>query len=234
MPYVTVGNRNSGDIGETTMMGTIQVSLTSDFICPWCLIGERRLQVALTQLPEDVAVQMRWRPFQLNPTMPKAGIDRRTYRTAKFGSWERSRALDAQVAAVGRGDGIAFNHALMLRTPNTLAAHRLMRLAAHEADPTRLADRLFAGYFIEGRDLSDNGQLGALAVEAGLPEAGVKAVIASEEYGDEVRALEAEGRAAGISGMPYFQIGEIAVYGAQPVEVLLDALKQAAQATATT
>jgi len=215
-------------------MSPIQISLTSDFVCPWCLIGERRLQTALTQLPEDVAVQMRWRPFQLNPTMPKAGIDRRTYRTAKFGSWERSSALDAQVAAVGRGDGIAFNHALMLRTPNTLAAHRLMRLAAHEADPTRLADRLFAGYFIEGRDLSDDGQLGALAVEAGLPEARVKAVLSSEEYGDEVRALEAEGRAAGISSVPFFQIGQIPVYGAQSVDVLLQALKQAARATAAT
>jgi predicted DsbA family dithiol-disulfide isomerase len=177
---------------------------------------------------------MRWHPFQLNPTMPKAGLDRRAYRTAKFGSWEHSQALDAQVAAAGRGDGIAFNHAGILRTPNTLAAHRLMRLAAHEGDPTRLADRWFAGYFIEGHDLSDTGQLTALAVEAGLPEARVKVVLSSEEYADEVRALEAEDRAAGISGVPYFQIAEIAVYGAQSVEVLLDALKQAAQATATT
>jgi len=215
-------------------MSAIQVSLTSDFICPWCLIGERRLQAALTQIPEGVAVEMRWHPFQLNPTMPKAGLDRRAYRTAKFGSWKHSQALDAEVPAAGRGDGIAFNHAGILRTPNTLAAHRLMRLAAHEGDPTRLADRLFAGYFIEGHDLSDTEQLTALAVEAGLPAARVKSVIASEEYGDEVRALEAEGRSAGISGVPYFQIGEIAVYGAQPVEVLLDALKQAAQATATT
>lgn len=215
-------------------MSAIQVSLTSDFICPWCLIGERRLQAAVARLPQDVAVEVRWLPFQLNPTMPKAGIDRRAYRTAKFGSWKHSQALDAEVAAAGRGDGIAFNHAAMLRTPNTWAAHRLMRLAARQGNPTRLAERLFAGYFIEGHDLSDADQLAALAVEAGLPEAGVKAVIASEEYGDEVRALEAEGRAAGISGVPYFQIGEIAVYGAQPVEVLLDALKQAAQATATT
>jgi len=215
-------------------VSAIQVSLTSDFICPWCLIGERRLQAAVARLPQDVAVEVRWLPFQLNPTMPKAGIDRRAYRTAKFGSWKHSQALDAEVAAAGRGDGIAFNHAAMLRTPNTWAAHRLMRLAARQGNPTRLAERLFAGYFIEGHDLSDADQLAALAVEAGLPEAGVKAVIASEEYGDEVRALEAEGRAAGISGMPYFQIGEIAVYGAQPVEVLLDALKQAAQATATT
>jgi predicted DsbA family dithiol-disulfide isomerase len=215
-------------------VSAIQVSLTSDFICPWCLIGERRLQAAVARLPQDVAVEVRWLPFQLNPTMPKAGIDRRAYRTAKFGSWKHSQALDAEVAAAGRGDGIAFNHAAMLRTPNTWAAHRLMRLAAREGNPTRLAERLFAGYFIEGHDLSDADQLAALAVEAGLPEAGVKAVIASEEYGDEVRALEAEGRAAGISGVPYFQIGEIAVYGAQPVEVLLDALKRAAQATATT
>ena len=215
-------------------MSAIQVLLTSDFICPWCFIGERRLQAALTRLPEDVAVEVRWHPFQLNPTMPKAGLERRAYRTAKFGSWEYSQALDAQVAAAARGDGITFNHAAMSRTPNTLAAHRLMRLAAHEGDPARLAGRLFAGYFLEGRDLSDTGQLTALAVEAGLPEVRVVAVLGSEEYGDEVGALETEGKAAGISGVPYFQIGEIAVYGAQSVEVLLDALKQAAQATATT
>src|SRR6202035_4194574 len=84
---------------ETMTVSAIKVALTSDFICPWCLIGERRLQAAVARLPQDVAVEVRWLPFQLNPTMPKAGIDRRAYRTAKFGSWKHSQALDAEVAA---------------------------------------------------------------------------------------------------------------------------------------
>jgi len=182
-----------------------------------------------------VAVEMRWHPFQLNPTMPKqdSTVGRIARRSLEAGS--ARRRLTPKVAAAGRGDCIAFNHAGILRTPNTLAAHRLMRLAAHEGDPTRLADRLFAGYFIEGHDLSDTGQLTALAIEAGLPEARVKVVLSSEEYADEVRALEAEDRAAGISGVPYFQIGEIAVYWRSVSRSFAGRLeKQAAQATATT
>src|SRR6267143_8697 len=107
------------------------IDVISDVICPWCYVGKRRLEKAIALAGRDVRV--RWRPFQLNPQMPKAGMNRKAYRSAKFGSWERSLALDAQVTAVGRAEGIPFAFDKIERTPNTLDAHRLIRLADQES-----------------------------------------------------------------------------------------------------
>src|SRR4051812_24346139 len=103
------------------------VDVISDVICPWCFIGKRRLEKAIAA--HDRAVKVRWLPFQLNPQMPREGVSRREYRTRKFGSWERSQELDARVVAVGREEGIDFSFDRIERTPNTLAAHRLIWLA---------------------------------------------------------------------------------------------------------
>src|SRR5437764_12658442 len=111
------------DRREETPVLTIDV--ISDVICPWCFIGKRRLEKALG----NHAATVRWHPFQLNPDMPQEGIDRKSYRIRKFGSWERSQELDAQVAAAGQGDAIAFNFHKMDRTPNPLYAHRVIWLA---------------------------------------------------------------------------------------------------------
>src|SRR5215218_8570875 len=97
----------------------LAIEVVSDVICPWCYVGKRRLEQAASLMKQDLHLSILWRPFQLNPTMPKGGLDRGTYRTAKFGSWERSQALDDQVAAVGRAVGLTFRHDLMARTPNT-------------------------------------------------------------------------------------------------------------------
>src|SRR6478672_4703463 len=96
----------------------LSVDVISDVICPWCFIGKRRLEKAIAGGP----VKVRWLPFQLNPTMPKEGISRREYRTKKFGSWERSKELDARVIAVGKDEGIHFTFERIERTPNTLDA----------------------------------------------------------------------------------------------------------------
>src|ERR1017187_8088228 len=107
----------------------LHIDIISDLICPWCFIGKRRLEKAVTALDGQHKVQVRWLPFQLNPTMPKVGISRRDYRIKKFGSWERSLELDAQVAAAGKAEGIDFAFDRMERTPNTMDAHRLVWLA---------------------------------------------------------------------------------------------------------
>ena len=121
------------------------LEVVSDAICPWCYVGKRRLAKALALLAQDgLTFTVRWLPFQLNPDMPKGGVDRRAYRTRKFGSWERSQALDARVAAVGAGDGLAFRHDLMARTPNTFDAHRLVWLAGREGTQDAVVDGLFA------------------------------------------------------------------------------------------
>jgi len=99
---------------------TLAIEVISDAICPWCWVAKRRLESALAALAPDITATVTWRPFELNPEMPKAGVDRRAYRSAKFGSWQRSQALDAQVAAAGRSDGLVFNHDKMERAPNTV------------------------------------------------------------------------------------------------------------------
>ena len=129
------------------------IEIASDVICPWCYIGKRRLEKAIAALDRQHEVRVRWLPFQLNPTMPKEGISRRDYRTKKFGSWERSLELDAQVAASGAAEGIHFAFDRTERTPNTLDAHRLIWLADQHAIQDAIMEAQFRAYFVKGRDL---------------------------------------------------------------------------------
>lgn len=207
----------------------LPVTMTSDFICPWCFIGERRLFRAIESLPAEMQVDLSYRPFELNPDMPPGGMDRREYRVAKFGSWARSQAMDAQVAAAGEADGITFSYDRMTRTPNTLLAHRLMWLAASEGrDQRLLADRLFAAYFTEGLDLSDRAVLRGIAAGAGIPTDRADAVLDGREGEQEVRTLVAGAYRRGIQGVPLFEIGGMAVSGAQPVAAIAEVLRRAA------
>jgi predicted DsbA family dithiol-disulfide isomerase len=208
---------------------SVRVSITSDFICPWCFVGEQRLASAVARLPQGIGVAIVWRPFELNPGMPPQGMERRAYRVAKFGSWERGQALDARVAEVAARDGLRFNHDRISRTPNTFQAHRLMWFAADAGfDAGRLARRLLHSYFTDGRDLSDPAVLVDIAAAEGMPEPRVTAFLAGREAADAVRALLDEGRRDGIDGVPFFRIGEVELSGAQPVEVFERALRHAA------
>lgn len=203
----------------------LTISITSDFICPWCLIGARRLQKAIREF-QPAIVQTRWLPFRLNKHMPEKGLERRAYRIAKFGSWERSLGLDAQVAAVAQADGIEIAYERMIRTPNTTAAHRLMRLAEHEGDPSSLANRLFDAYFLQGTDLSDHDKLADIATASGLHADKVREVLGSDTYMAEFLALEEKAYAAGVDGVPTFQIGTATIIGAQSVEALSSAISR--------
>jgi predicted DsbA family dithiol-disulfide isomerase len=207
------------------MMRTIDV--VSDAICPWCWIGKAHLDAALTALArEGLEFRVRWKPFQLNPDMPEAGVERATYRAAKFGSVERGRELDAQVAAAGRAAGVDFRHELMLRTPNTVAAHRVIR-AAEQADvQDAVADALFRAYFHEGRDIGDAAVLDDVAAGAGLP--GMAAMLAGEEHRDAVLAEDMAARRGGISGVPSFLMDRHLLFsGAMPASQMAEAFRRA-------
>ncbi|MCG8584985.1 MAG: DsbA family oxidoreductase, partial [Pirellulales bacterium] len=141
----------------------LELMVFSDFICPWCLIGKFRLDQALS-LARDATVDVRWMPFELNPTMPAEGMNRREYRSAKFGSWSRSLVLDAQVEQVARIEGLTFRHDLITRTPNTRNAHRLTWLAKEQKKQDAIGSAILRAYFLEGRDV---GQLEVLADIAG-------------------------------------------------------------------
>src|SRR6266446_1137172 len=152
-------------------MNALNIEIFSDLICPWCYIGRRRLEAGLKILGANELPNIIWRPFELNPDMPKAGLDRKAYRSAKFGSWERSQAMDREVAEIGRTLGLEFNYDRVLITPNTRAGHRLLWWARDKGLQDALADALFRAYFTEGRDIGENEVLSEIAAEAGLSKA---------------------------------------------------------------
>jgi predicted DsbA family dithiol-disulfide isomerase len=171
-----------------------------------------------------------WRPFQLNPDMPPEGVERAAYRAAKFGSLERSRELDAQVASAGAAAGLEFRHDRMLRTPNTLDAHRLVRLAGARGAAAQgaLVEALFRAYFQEGQDIGDRATLAAIATTAGMEAAEVAAFLASGEAAEEVLAEDAGFRRLGLSGVPTFALkGHVLFSGAMPAERMAQALRTA-------
>lgn len=186
----------------TTAATHLAIEVISDAICPWCWVGKRRLESALEALSPKITATVTWRPFELNPDIPKAGLDRRAYRSRKFGSWEHSQALDAQVAAAAKGDGLDFRHDRMERTPNTIDAHRLIWLAGREGRQDAVVEGLFSAYFHEGRDVGAADILIAVGAAAGLDADRVSAMLASDEGANEV-AAELD-RAAGlrVSGVP--------------------------------
>jgi predicted DsbA family dithiol-disulfide isomerase len=206
-----------------------RLEVVSDAICPWCWIGKAHLDGALALLEaEGLRFEIGWLPYQLNPDMPEGGVDRRTYRTEKFGSWDRSLELDAQVAEAGRAAGVAFRHDLMARTPNTIEAHRLIRLAGADGVQHAAMDRLFRAYFQEGQDIGSRPVLAALGAEAGMAEATLAAFTA----GDAARAeVTTESRAlaqAGISGVPSFLLDRHLLFsGAMPAERMADGFRRA-------
>src|ERR1700679_809285 len=113
-----------------------RIDIVSDVICPWCYIGKRQLERALATLErEGLRFQVRWNPFQLNPDMPKEGRDRAAYRAWKFGSVEKSAALDKRITDAAPSVGLAFRTDLMTRTPNTIDAHRLIWFAGQNHSP---------------------------------------------------------------------------------------------------
>lgn len=208
-----------------------RIDVISDAICPWCWIGKRNLAGALAQLAkEGEHFEVHWRPFQLNPGMPREGVERDAYRAAKFGSLERSRELDAQVAAAGAAIGLEFRHDRMRRTPNTLDAHRLIRLAGESgaALQDRIVEALFHAYFRDGRDIGSRAALAEIAAEAGMDGAAVAGFLDSTAGEAEVRQEDLGFRHAGLSGVPTFALeGHVLFSGAMPAERMALAFRRA-------
>src|SRR5277367_5808624 len=200
---------------------TLAIEVISDAICPWCWVAKRRLDRAIAALAPDVTASVTWSPFELNPEMPKAGVDRRAYRSAKFGSWQHSRALDAQVAAAGRSEGLVFNHDKMERTPNTVDAHRLILLAGQQGKQDVVVEGLFAAYFDEGRDVGDPAVLADIGAVAGLDRTRIVAMLASDEGLAEVRSELRRAQDLGVSGVPTVLIdGAPLFFGAIRAELM--------------
>jgi predicted DsbA family dithiol-disulfide isomerase len=206
----------------------LHIDVVSDVICPGCFIGKRRLEKAIAALDGQHEVRVRWLPFQLNPTMPREGVGRKEYRTEKFGSWERSLELDAQMVAVGDTEGIHFAFDRIERTPNTLEAHRLIWLADQQGVQDTVMEALFAAYFTDGSDIGKRQMLIDIVSEAGLERHRAEAMLNSDEGMDAIKEAEELSRRHRVDGVPFFIInGRITLGGAQPPEAFLEAFGQA-------
>jgi predicted DsbA family dithiol-disulfide isomerase len=204
----------------------MQIDIYSDIVCPWCYVGKRRLERALTSVGSDVHVT--WRPFQLNPTMSLDGMDRSAYLKAKFGSLEAFGRMEEQLLAAGVDEQISFAFEKIQRTPNTFAAHRLVWYAAQQGKQDEVVETLFRAYFLEGKNIGDVKTLTHVAAEAGLDRTETDTFLASEKGVVEVKGEEAVGRRLGISGVPYFVLnGSISISGAQSPDILVSAIRQA-------
>ena len=199
----------------------MKVEIYSDVVCPWCYIGKKRLEKALDLLKDEVEVEIRWLPFQLNPDLPSEGIPRAEYRKAKFGSLERSKQLDARVAAEGRGEGIDFAFERMERQPNTTQAHRLIALAQEEGRGNEVVNALFTAHFEQGKYIGDPKVLAEIAAQCGVQGWPGKAA--------DVSRQEEEVRGMGISAVPTFIFErKSGIAGAHPPEALAEAMRRAA------
>lgn len=208
----------------------LTIDVVSDVVCPWCFIGKRRLEEALALYAHEHAdaepPKVIWRAFQLNPGLPPEGVNRTEYYRQKFG--DRVGEIVERVRGAGREVGIDFRFEAIERQPNTLAAHALIEHAADEGKQDAAVEALFRAFFLDGIDLTDPANLKAVAVKAGLSAESVDAVLASEEARAHIASEDAAARKIGVQGVPFFIFNRrLAVSGAQPAEVLVEAMRQA-------
>jgi predicted DsbA family dithiol-disulfide isomerase len=197
----------------------VRLDILSDPICPWCYIGKTHLDRALAARPNHPFV-IEWHPFQLNPDMPKGGMDRRAYLEGKFGGKDRAVQIYAKIAEAAEAAGLMINLGALDRTPNTIDAHRLIHWAGIEQRQTAAVSALFTAYFEMGRDIGDPEVLADIADSIGLDAAVIARLLATDADIEGISQRDAHSREAGVTGVPTFIVaGQHAVPGAQPPEV---------------
>ena len=213
-----------------TMAEAIKLDIMSDPICPWCYIGKAHLDRALQDHPNH-PFAIEWHPFQLNPEMPREGMDRRAYLEGKFGGKEGAVRAYAPVVEHAEKAGLNINFEAMQCTPNTLDAHRLIHWAGIEGRQTAAVSALFKAYFVEARDIGDAEVLADIADSIEMDAAVVTRLLKSDVDAQDIRDRDAHSRKMGVNSVPTFIIANAhAVPGAQPPElwaqVIADLTKQ--------
>jgi predicted DsbA family dithiol-disulfide isomerase len=236
-----LGDRSSANSPRTAPASTpmengeklvFEVEVVSDVICPWCWVGKRRLEKAIAMLGPDAKAKVTWRPFQLNPTMPREGADRCQYIKAKFGSLDRFQKMEDRLVEIGAAEGIGFEFGRITRIPNTLDAHRLIWLAQRHGRQDAVVEVLFRAYFADAVDVGAPKHLVDIAVSAGIERAWAEEMLATDEGLKEVIAEEAWFKEMGIDGVPGFVVnGQFLFSGAAEPQVMAEAFRQAASPT---
>ena len=196
------------------------VEIVYDLVCPWCFLGTRRLMRTLRRRP-DLLFELTWRPFLLNPDMPRLGMSRPDYVVRKFGGEDRARRLYASIAEIGRAEGVPFRFEKIRRTPSSVDAHRLVRYAARFGRADEMVEALFSAHFTDGRDIGDHAVLLTIAQACGLDSTAIRRFLAGDAEADAVHADNLRAHRLGINGVPCFVIsGRHAIAGAQEPEVI--------------
>jgi predicted DsbA family dithiol-disulfide isomerase len=210
-------------------MKTIKIDIVSDVVCPWCYLGKARLEAALGQM-KDVTAEINWRPYQLDPTIPRGGVDRKKYMEAKFGTGPRLGEVHKQLEGFGREVGIRYEFDAIKVAPNTMDAHRLIRWAA-QAGPGiqgKVVDRLFKLYFTEGADIGNHAVLIKAGADSGMDKAIIEALLPTDAEEAGVIGEIATSKQLGITGVPCFIFNQkYAVSGAQTPDILIEAIQGA-------
>jgi len=207
---------------------SVHVDVVSDIVCPWCYVGKHRLEAAIALVP-DVSVNITWRPYFLNPWIPREGIDRQTYLETKFGSAERYAVIAERVAAAAAMEGLVYAADRIGPQPNTLDCHRLILWSRSATDPGRMKQRLMDLYFAEGADLTDPTTLIDAAVECGMDGDLVRRLLAGDADVERIEREANSAKEAGIDGVPCFVFsGSVIVTGAQSPEYLASAIERTA------
>ncbi len=205
----------------------MRIDIISDVVCPWCYVGKRRIERALKDRP-DMAFEITWRPYQLNPDLPPDGMDRKAYLKQKFGEEQYPASMLTPLQKAGQEEGIPFNFEGIAKAPNTLAAHSIIRWAQTAGLQDAVVQRLFDAYFLEGRDIGDHGTLVELAGDAGMDEDLVRTLLAENRDHDLIRAEISQALQMGVRGVPSIIFdGKYALSGAQPPETILRVIDKA-------
>lgn len=207
---------------------TITIDVVSDVMCPWCYIGKRRLEKALNMI-STIETEVRWRPFQLDPTLPPEGKDRQAYLNDKFGGPERAGQIYSNIRQAGEIEDLDFQFEKITRSPNTLDCHRLIRWAQSADVQNDLVERLFKAYFVDGANLSDRETLLTIAEEANMDRKLVARLLSEGADKAETEAEIHQAQQMGVTGVPCFIINnKYAVMGAEAATTLAGAIQQAA------
>jgi predicted DsbA family dithiol-disulfide isomerase len=207
----------------------MQIDIWSDIACPWCYVGKRRFEQALSRFPHRDQVTVTWRSFELDPAAPATQEEPQAQLLArKYGvPVAQAEAMNARMTAAAAEEGLEF-HFDRVKVGNTFDAHRLVHLAHECGLQDAMKERLMRAYLTEGLALGRREVLERLALEVGLDPARVRETLAGDAHATDVREDEATARQLGINGVPFFVLnGKYGVSGAQSPEVLLEAITQA-------
>lgn len=207
----------------------LHLDVVLDVVCPWCFLGKRRLDAVIEELAGEIDLLVAYRPFQLDPTVPKQGVDRDEYLVSRFGDRHSVEETHARLVEMGEDVGIRFAFETIERMPNTIDAHRLIRWASQSGVAAAMVERLFSLYFEEGADLSDAEVLVSAADDVGLDTDDISERLDSDVDFASVNAEIAHAGRIGITGVPCVIVErKFAISGAQPTDIMIDAFRKIA------